>query len=92
MAAFLNFESAWILPSAARANRCGDFPVISFDFLGFQFRARKAMRVKRVLAAPGGKIPQGDSTQGLGKHQGAACVFCIGYVMRSLSLFWQNRR
>jgi hypothetical protein len=24
-------------------NRCGDFPAISFDFLGFQFRARKAM-------------------------------------------------
>ena len=26
------------------ANRRGDFPVISFDFLGFQFRARKSMR------------------------------------------------
>jgi RNA-directed DNA polymerase len=25
------------------ANRRGDFPVISFDFLGFQFRARKTM-------------------------------------------------
>jgi RNA-directed DNA polymerase len=24
-------------------NRCGDFPVIAFDFLGFQFRARKTM-------------------------------------------------
>jgi RNA-directed DNA polymerase len=24
-------------------NRRGDFPVISFDFLGFQFRARKTM-------------------------------------------------
>ena len=27
------------------ANRRGDFPVISFDFLGFQFRARKTMWV-----------------------------------------------
>ena len=27
-------------------NRRGDFPVISFDFLGFQFRARKTMWVK----------------------------------------------
>ena len=27
-------------------NRHGDFPVISFDFLGFQFRARKTMWVK----------------------------------------------
>ena len=25
------------------ANRRGDFPIISFDFLGFQFRARKTM-------------------------------------------------
>ena len=25
------------------ANRRGDFPVIAFDFLGFQFRARKTM-------------------------------------------------
>ena len=25
------------------ANRRGDFPAISFDFLGFQFRARKTM-------------------------------------------------
>ena len=25
------------------ANRQGDFPVIAFDFLGFQFRARKTM-------------------------------------------------
>src|SRR5262249_10970173 len=29
------------------ANRCGDFAVISFDFLGFQFRARKTMWVKQ---------------------------------------------
>jgi RNA-directed DNA polymerase len=28
------------------ANRCGDFPNISFDFPGFQFRARKTMWVK----------------------------------------------
>jgi hypothetical protein len=34
------------------ANRRGDFPIISFDFLGFQFR----------LGAPGGEIPPGDST------------------------------
>ena len=27
-------------------NRRGDFPAISFDFLGFQFRARKTMWVK----------------------------------------------
>jgi hypothetical protein len=25
------------------ANRRGDFPIISFDFLGFQFRARKTI-------------------------------------------------
>ena len=25
------------------ANRRGDFPITSFDFLGFQFRARKTM-------------------------------------------------
>jgi RNA-directed DNA polymerase len=29
------------------ANRQGDFPSIHFDFLGFQFRARKTMWVKR---------------------------------------------
>jgi RNA-directed DNA polymerase len=28
------------------ANRRGDFPVIAFDFLGFQFRARKTMWTK----------------------------------------------
>jgi RNA-directed DNA polymerase len=35
------------------ANRRGDFPIISFDFLGFQFRARKTMwreGTKRIFA------------------------------------------
>ena len=35
------------------ANRQGDFPIIAFDFLGFQFRARKTMwrkGEKRVYA------------------------------------------
>src|ERR1700688_2400381 len=35
------------------ANRRGDFPFISFDFLGFQFRARKTMwreGTKRIFA------------------------------------------
>ena len=35
------------------ANRRGDFPIISFDFLGFQFRARKTMwreATKRIFA------------------------------------------
>jgi RNA-directed DNA polymerase len=31
------------------ANRRGDFPVISFDFLGFQFRARKTMWQRKAV-------------------------------------------
>jgi RNA-directed DNA polymerase len=33
------------------ANRRGDFPVIAFDFLGFQFRARKTMWRKEAGAS-----------------------------------------
>jgi hypothetical protein len=33
------------------ANRRGDFPVIGFDFLGFQFRARKTMWVRAKSAS-----------------------------------------
>ena len=50
-------------------NRRGDFPDIHFDFLGFQFRARKIMWVKVDQAHLRAQFPARRQPEGVDAHQ-----------------------
>ena len=68
-------------------NRQGDFPDIHFDFLGFQFRARKIMWVKpdRRIFAP--QLPARCQPDGVDAHQPRDKCEChpLGVVPQDLA-------